>query len=502
MNAFLHDFLPPLLVWLAGTWLPLGALWLLFRLGLRPERCFGYNRALLLLAPVVAAGLPLLPRPALPLWPWPAASQAGADGFAVLLPTLGVAGGVGNASWAGGPWLLGLYGAGVALGLGRLAWRLWQLRRATRALPRAPHPGYVLARTGGRLPTSSFGNTVFWDETAHLTAAEAASVLAHERAHVRQGHSYDVLWLEVWRAVLWLNPFAHLLLPALRLTHELLADREAATTASPTPLFAAEVPYRALLARLTARGAVGAAYSSLLQPFTFSFTLIRLAMLQNQTPVRRWKQWLALPTLAGLFLVACQPDSVQPGPPPPPKLVEPATQIKFFSAEQKEVMRVRVREALRNDSIQHVGQDMSGERQTVYFMEDGTVRIAWGPKSLQRPQPGGYTYVEQMPELPGGGGNVAIVQAIQQNLVYPKAYALVAPGVGKTSVQLEGRVFVSFTVDAEGTMRDAKIVKGLSPAYDAAVVTAVQKLPRFTPGRQSGKPVAVSFTVPVQFEVK
>ncbi|MEJ7665913.1 MAG: hypothetical protein WKG07_43550 [Hymenobacter sp.] len=57
-----------LLTWLGGTLLPLGALWLVYRLALRRERCFGYNRALLLLAPVLAAALPLLPHPALPAW--------------------------------------------------------------------------------------------------------------------------------------------------------------------------------------------------------------------------------------------------------------------------------------------------------------------------------------------------------------------------------------------------------------------------------------------------
>ncbi|MEJ7665914.1 MAG: M48 family metalloprotease [Hymenobacter sp.] len=122
---------------------------------------------------------------------------------------------------------------GVGVLLGRLAYQGWRLHRATRHLPREARPGYTLAYTGGRLPTSSFGRTVFWDETAGLTPAEAAPVLAHELAHVRQGHSYDVLWLEIWRAALWPNPFAHLLLPALRLTHELLADQAAAH--SPTP---------------------------------------------------------------------------------------------------------------------------------------------------------------------------------------------------------------------------------------------------------------------------
>ncbi|GAB3637080.1 hypothetical protein GCM10027422_26700 [Hymenobacter arcticus] len=267
-----------LLPWLAGTLLPLGGLWLLFRVALRGERCFGYNRALLL-APVLAAGLPLLPQVALPSWL--AASREPGAVLAVVLPALQSAAPApaASVSWS---WLTWLYAAGVGVGLARLAYRGWQLRRTTRRLPRAARPGYALAYTGGRLPTSSFGRTVFWDETAALTPAEATAVLAHELAHVRQGHSYDVLWLEAWRIVLWPNPFAHLLLPALRLTHELLADQAA------SPAVAVQ-PYATLLARLALGQSPRLGYSALIQSFTFSFILTRIAMLQTQTPVRRWK---------------------------------------------------------------------------------------------------------------------------------------------------------------------------------------------------------------------
>lgn len=104
-----------------------------------------------------------------------------------------------------------------------------------------------------------------------------------------------------------------------------------------------------------------------------------------------------------------------------------------------------------------------------------------------------YTIVEKMPQLPGGGGSAAIVTAIQSWVTYP-AEAL------KNSIQ--GRVFVSFVVGDDGTVRDAKIVKGIGGGCDEAVLAAVQQLPHFIPGTQAGRPVAVSFIVPVTFSGK
>lgn len=473
-----------LLTWLAGTLLPLGAVWLLFRVALRGERCFGYNRALLLLAPLLAAGLPLLPHLALPTW-LAASSAPGAVLSVVLPPSLQIAApdaATAEASWS---WVGWLYAAGVGVGLARLAYRGWQLRRATRWLPRKARPGYALAYTGGQLPTSSFGRTVFWDETAALTPAEATVVLAHELAHVRQGHSYDVLWLELCRIVLWPNPFGHLLLPALRLTHELLADQAA------SPVAAAR-PYATLLARLALGKAPRLGYSSLIQSFTFSFTLTRIAMLQSQTPVRRWKQWLVLPVLGGLFLVACRNTSADVVPPMVDKEARKATII------------ANVKAAIRQDSLHNGGKGWQDESRIMSIDKAGNVTILLKGDAPPPPIPMTarqlaaesaipgrvYTYVEQMPALPTGGGMSAIVQQIQDKIMYP------------AGAHQEGRVFVSFTVAADGNVADTKIVKGLSSAYDAAVVAAIRQLPRFVPGQQSGQAVAVSFTVPVIFKDK
>lgn len=95
-----------------------------------------------------------------------------------------------------------------------------------------------------------------------------------------------------------------------------------------------------------------------------------------------------------------------------------------------------------------------------------------------------FTYVEQMPVLPGGGGSAAILAAIYQHLVVP-------------SDAVEGKVFVRFVVNAEGAVTRPTIVKKISPMTDAAVLAAVNQLPRFLPGKQNGRTVQVEFTLPV-----
>jgi periplasmic protein TonB len=103
-----------------------------------------------------------------------------------------------------------------------------------------------------------------------------------------------------------------------------------------------------------------------------------------------------------------------------------------------------------------------------------------------------YARVEQMPQLPGGGGSAAIVQAIQQRLTYP-------PRALQT--QVEGRVFVNFIVTPTGRVENISIVQGLVADCDSAVVQAVQHLPRFIPGRLKGRAVRVQFTLPVSFRI-
>lgn len=102
-------------------------------------------------------------------------------------------------------------------------------------------------------------------------------------------------------------------------------------------------------------------------------------------------------------------------------------------------------------------------------------------------------YVEQMPELPGGGGNAAIVAAIQKGIHVP---------------QVEGnpdwpRTVVAFVVGADGVVCEEQvIVSSQVSAYDKALLDAVRALPKFRPGYQDGKAVPVSFKIPISIRLQ
>ena len=97
------------------------------------------------------------------------------------------------------------------------------------------------------------------------------------------------------------------------------------------------------------------------------------------------------------------------------------------------------------------------------------------------------TYIEKLPE---GRDNPAIFRTIQHAVVMP---AEIAPDT------LPRKVFVGFIVGPNGFVRNFKIVRGLTPACDAAALAAARKLPRFIGGKLNGVPASVSFTVPVLF---
>lgn len=66
----------------------------------------------------------------------------------------------------------------------------------------------------------------------------------------------------------------------------------------------------------------------------------------------------------------------------------------------------------------------------------------------------------------------------------------------------EGKVILQMVIGKEGTLSDIKVLHSASPWLDAEAVRVVSNMPRWEPGRQEGKAIAVEYTLPVVFKLQ
>ena len=102
-----------------------------------------------------------------------------------------------------------------------------------------------------------------------------------------------------------------------------------------------------------------------------------------------------------------------------------------------------------------------------------------------------FQVVEEMPSFPGGMNECMMFLA--KNMRYP---------VAAQKAKIEGRVIVQFVVDRDGSIKDTQVVHSVSPELDAEAVRVVSSMPKWNPGKQRGKAVAVKYTMPVMFRLQ
>ncbi len=99
-----------------------------------------------------------------------------------------------------------------------------------------------------------------------------------------------------------------------------------------------------------------------------------------------------------------------------------------------------------------------------------------------------YSFVEQMPEFPGG--EAALNKYLHNSVHYPT----IAMENG-----IQGKVFISFVVDTNGSISNAKVTRPVDSSLDKEAMRVVKAMPKWIPGKQNGEAVRVSFTVPINF---
>lgn len=161
-------------------------------------------------------------------------------------------------------------------------------------------------------------------------------------------------------------------------------------------------------------------------------------------------------------------QEIKPPPPPEPPKVTEVLNIVEDDVEIEDELEIEDTEADQETAVEivEIDEEEEEEEAQVFFI------------------------VENMPEFPGG--DIELRKHISNNVNYPE----IAKENG-----IQGKVYVQFVVNQRGVVEQVKIIRGVDPALDKEAVRVISNLPKWKPGSQRGKPVKVSFTVPINFQL-
>lgn len=193
-------------------------------------------------------------------------------------------------------------------------------------------------------------------------------------------------------------------------------------------------------------------------------------------------------------------DPNEPPPPPPPPVELPKVNtVKFLPPEVKPDEEVPEEtpppavEELKEAVAAEKTQEGDPNAEEVIAAPEATaaptkveVAVEAAPKEEEI-----FTVVEQQPEFPGG--MAALGQYLGKNLRYPAA---------AQRANISGRVFVSFVVNTDGSIQDVQVLKGLGFGTDEEAQRVVKGMPKWRPGKQSGRPVRVKYNLPINFTLE
>lgn len=280
---------------------------------------------------------------------------------------------------------------------------------------------------------------------SHEDYTENPAILTHEEMHARFHHSADLLLMDLLTAFQWFNPLVWLMSRELKMLHEYQADEAVISQGIDATL------YQLLLVRK----AVGTERFMIANNFRHSSLKNRITMMiKEKTNKCRKLAYLACLPLLFISLCLCSNRDVQNG----RDNTDPAPAAA--------------------DEIRPEGSMQNTTDTATALGNSETAAIS-------------SSAVETPPKFNGEGIN-EFAQWLMGKLVYPES----AKKAG-----IDGRAMVQFTVSSTGKVCDVKIVRGIDPEIDKAVLETVSSSPDWTPGMIDGKPVAVSYMIPVVFQL-
>ena len=451
------------------------------------------------------------------------------------------------------PWralMLLVYLTGILFFVARHLWSLGRMLRLLHASRRESLEGGItlFVHDDKEVAPFSWMKNIAVSKDDLEEAREA--VLTHERAHVHNLHSWDLLLAEVCVFFQWFNPAVWLLKQELQTVHEYEADEWVIENGIDAKTYQL----------LIIKKAVGARLYSIANSFNHSSLKKRITMMikKKSNPWARMKCLVALPVAAVAVAAFARPEvSGELAEISNAKVNDLTSIVKTeevksveISSDEKFKVSGTVVEANRNDvpvmgaSVIIRGTnsgtltDMDGkfvmpglkkgdviqvsfvgyQTQSVVVKDDSPLTIlmrddvqsmdemvvvAQTPEEEVRSkevkventeaeqEETVFQVVEEAPEFPGGIGEA--MRFLAKNIKYP---------VEAQQAKIEGRVIVGFVVKKDGTISDVKVKRGVSPELDAEAVRVISLMPKWKPGKQRGVAVNVKFNMPITFRLQ
>lgn len=354
-------------------------------------------------------------------------------------------------------------------------------------------------------------------------------IVRHEQSHIAHGHSWDILFAEVMIILQWFNPFIYKYKKELQSLHEYQADRDVVATGIDKRDY-----MMLILQQCTATD-----FSGISNNFSLILTKKRIKMItRNEKAKGLWWRLLAtLPVLAILMIANTkvtaqeqQPDKQQikveinqfeifDDNGNPMNLTdtiiynEDGSYVQFKTTEASDPITGEMRNKITatccnadgtpNKNIKFTlnAIEKHGDT-TMYTVEPFTLDAdnfrlliqttednpAW---SIEKDNDSIYNVVDQMPEFPGG--MEAMMHYLSDNIRYPEK---------AKDDNIEGRVFIQFVVEKDGSIGEVKLLRGIGGGCDEEAIRVVKSMPNWEPGKIEGKPVKVYFSLPIVFKFK
>ncbi|ELR73504.1 TonB [Fulvivirga imtechensis AK7] len=354
--------------------------------------------------------------------------------------------------------------------------------------------GYLLIPTDGQLPTFSFFNMLFFDNTALLSDLEKKRVIDHEIVHIKQGHTWDVLVMELVKIIFWINPVTWWMKQSIQNVHEYLADQSVLQSTD-------EQQYSSLLAKM----ALKQMSLSIGHHFNRSITLKRIKMMKApKTKLQTWK-WVSLIPIILLIVTvfSCNDEVMQDV----NDVMETASQTTLPAELEPELDRLQKQypkadfvyietdgttqkelQKLKNldpNTIAYIKVWKERERIGIIVNKSGPLKNFVNADSDEA-----FTIVEE-PAMPQGGYE-EMYRKLAEVLKYPQK---------ARQAGIEGKVYIQFIVDTDGSLTNIEAVKSPDQTLSQAAIAAMETIEPFKPASQRGKLVKQRIVLPITFSL-